>query len=209
MPPPPRRSRLPPEGGEMTSFVIIYPPPPFRASFPLGNRSSSSAPASSVPTLTSCAGVIHPATRSDGRIIPPETFDEGTQDRIADQVKREYLPVEFPALVEPRQAGEQGQIQQRIVNLGRMHEVRQAVVERMGFVADREMDAPGHDQSAGHSSSRSSGSPSGQKTNLAPRRAPGCPPVSRAEDADARRTARKPPTRRSALRNRPARHVAP
>src|SRR5436190_5045100 len=54
-------------------------------------------------------------------IIATEEFHERPQHGIAHQVCGEHLPVELAALEQPRQEEIQRDVQQRFINLGRVH----------------------------------------------------------------------------------------
>ena len=43
------------------------------------------------------------------------------QNRVADQIQRKNLPIEFPAAEKPREAEIQNQVQQPVINFRRMN----------------------------------------------------------------------------------------
>src|SRR5690242_324941 len=85
------------------------------------------------------------------RIIATKHFNERAQNRIAHKVSGEDLPIKFLAAIEPCQAGIQGEVQERFVNLRRMdgkrsvgwaHETLSTLlVPCIGLV--RKLDGPG------------------------------------------------------------------
>ena len=56
-----------------------------------------------------------------GRIVAPKVFDDGTEDRIDNQIGCKNLAVEFFAAEQPREENVENQVQQRVVNFRRMH----------------------------------------------------------------------------------------
>src|ERR1019366_8491114 len=55
------------------------------------------------------------------RVVAAKMFGDGTEDRVADEIGVEDLPVEFFAAEPPRQREIEDQVQQRVVNFRWMH----------------------------------------------------------------------------------------
>src|SRR5882724_8948321 len=76
------------------------------------------------------------AVDMDRGVIAPERFHNRARDRVAQQVGRKHLAVEFLVTVKPCKSDIQNQAQNRIVKFGGMHALR------IRFVAGREMNRP-------------------------------------------------------------------